>query len=213
MRDSTQTNEARARSVPPSETVKRRRKPKAPLRLSAKEYQDVIVRADSQRAHDKRGHSAAILALVQEVGGERKVRCRPTYPEQIEQIRAMEWLDAHLPDDAMAFHHASAPHKSAVHAAFLKAMGWKDGMPDVEVIRFGMSVYFEFKRPPKVLASGKLSKAKPRVKKNQIERIAQLRRCGCRVEVVQTLEEMARHLVAWNFIAVDLLSQLPPQAF
>lgn len=72
-----------------------------------------------------------------------------------------------------------------------RAMGQLKGMSDVVIVGPGPMVFvLELKRPPAVLPSGKLSKAKPRASDDQVAVLERLAACGCHTLVSNNLDEI-----------------------
>lgn len=96
------------------------------------------------------------------------------------------------------FHPANGEARSAITGAKLKAMGVKAGAPDCMIFSrgavqggsegFGPSLAIELKA---IDAKGKRPKPRP----NQLEWHERLRRCGWRVEVCYTMDEVLAVLI------------------
>lgn len=122
---------------------------------------------------------------------------------------AVAYLRANLPKPWFCAHVPNGGGRSKAEAAILKALGVLAGMPDLLI--FGPERYhpdggclstptsviaIEFKAPPRVLPSGKVSKARARLSSPQLARQADLGACGVPYLVVDDLADMIQALKA-----------------
>jgi len=75
-----------------------------------------------------------------------------------------------------------------------KAMGRVAGIPDLFVLHNGRLHGIELKRPPKTLASGKVSKAKPVTSDAQDDAMRRLMIAGAPCRVCRSIDEVADFL-------------------
>ena len=114
-------------------------------------------------------------------------------PEDALQISVVDYLTR---NNLFAFHIKNQGKWSAAYGAKLKRMGRKAGMPDLQVIAPQSDklprgiLWIECKRPPQILPSVKVSKAKPRVDEDQEAFIADCTSRGMPVLIVRTLDEL-----------------------
>lgn len=109
--------------------------------------------------------------------------------EQTMQIALIRDLRAVLAPSVFLTHIPSgfiAGRGGPLRGAFLKAMGLVPGLPDLMLLHEGVVYFLEVKAP-----KGKLSPA-------QAECHIGLRRAGCHVEVVKSLDEALNCLTIWN---------------
>lgn len=76
----------------------------------------------------------------------------------------------------------------------MQATGTLAGIPDLFVLHGGRLHGIELKRPPKTLASGKASSAKPAVSEAQTEIMRRLAIAGAPCRVCRSVEEVAAFL-------------------
>ena len=108
---------------------------------------------------------------------------------------AVVYLRAHLPKPWLVAHPANGGARSKAEAGIFKALGVLAGFPDLLIIGPNRTlVTIEFKAPPKRLASGRLSSAKPRLNPAQRAIQADLGACGVPYLVIDDLTEMIRAL-------------------
>lgn len=87
------------------------------------------------------------------------------------------WLSIALPDDAVSFHVPNGARLGARQVWQMKAAGMVAGIPDRVVVWNGLAFFMEIKGP-----KGRLSEA-------QIEMHERLRRTGCPVAVVRSIDD------------------------
>lgn len=134
-------------------------------------------------------------------------------PEQDLQINLVSALRRLLPEPWLVVHVPNGGGRSKAEAGIFKAMGVLAGFPDLLVIgphvaptivpeaeikfggrglvmhQFARVIAIELKAPPKMLKSGKPSKAKASLSDAQREVIATLGQCGIPTLVVHSLPE------------------------
>ena len=131
-------------------------------------------------------------------------------PEQALQIQLVSALRQLLPKPWLVVHVPNGGGRSKAEAGIFKAMGVLAGFPDLLVIgpRMGIKlgggepdvavvrsqtmpnvIALELKAPPKMLKSGKPSKAKANLSDAQRDVIATLGQCGIPTLVVHSLPE------------------------
>lgn len=114
---------------------------------------------------------------------------RRTGPEDSLQMAVVSTLECaglwpvHVPNQGK---------RSWGYGAELKRMGLWTGFPDLLVFGpgCGLIAAIELKAPPKMLKSGKLSKAKPDVRKSQEDALARLNECGVPTLVCRSIPEV-----------------------
>jgi hypothetical protein len=108
-------------------------------------------------------------------------------PEESLHRAAVQWLTATLPAPWWFAHVPNGGARSKAEAGILKAMGVQAGMPDLLLFGPSRVIAVELKAPPRRLASGKLSAAKPAVSEAQRACIAKLSACGVPVLIIRDL--------------------------
>lgn len=99
--------------------------------------------------------------------------------EQNTQIAVVQFLDMALIPPAFAFHVPNGGQRTKTEAKILKAMGVKDGVPDLFIVAPGNTV-----------VAIEMKAAKGRARNGQDERMAALRACGIPTAVCRTLDEV-----------------------
>lgn len=133
--------------------------------------------------------------------------------EESLQRQLVAYLRATLPKPWLVFAIPNGGGRSKAEAGILKATGVLAGVPDLLVVGprsmadhtilvtpFGrvetwpQVIALELKAPPKMLQSGKTSKAKPSVSEAQRDVIAELGECGIPTLIVRDLDEAVEAL-------------------
>lgn len=116
-------------------------------------------------------------------------------PEEILHKAVARFLDSALLAPAVWW---CTPNQKGTRSTFeqqlLVEMGVKDGIPDIFVLHNGLLLGPELKAPPKILPSGNISKAKPRLSDEQRAMHLRLVAAGAKTAVCQSIEEVERFL-------------------
>ncbi len=110
---------------------------------------------------------------------------RRKHPEDDLHITVAQYLDVALPEDAV-WTTIPAGGGGEIRGAKLKAMGYRKGWPDIEIVWEGMAHYIELK------ISGKYPGADQKKCHNN------LRSAGARVAVCHRIEEVEGTLRGWG---------------
>jgi len=122
------------------------------------------------------------------------MRKRRARAEDALQRSVASFLDVALPWDACWFAVPNGGGRSKVEAAILRATGTKAGAPDLMVFHNCRAYGVEIKAPPKMLKSGRLSRAKPRTSDDQDAMHAKLHRAGVTVTIARSIDDVASFL-------------------
>lgn len=106
------------------------------------------------------------------------------------QKTVVTFLARMLPTAAVAWATPNGGSRHRLEAVKLKATGSLAGIPDLFVFYEGKLIGLELKRPPKLLTSGKVSKAKPVVSDAQTDVHARLNRAGAQCFVCRSVGEV-----------------------
>jgi len=120
-------------------------------------------------------------------------------PEETFHRQVVTFLAAALGPETWFCHPANGGRRSKAEAGIFKALGVKPGTPDILIIHAGRAYWIELKAPPKILASGAESKAKPRISADQYDTLNDLFVAGCEVCVCRSIDEVESALLGWGF--------------
>ena len=102
------------------------------------------------------------------------------------ELLITNFLNAALPQDAMHFHIANEGKRGRRQQAEFKKAGGKAGVPDRCILWRGNAYFLEAKKP-----GGKLNA-------DQHKLIPQIKRAGCPVEVVRSVDDARAALISWG---------------
>lgn len=125
-----------------------------------------------------------------------KIRRRITArPEERLHLDVAAWLDLAIVEPAVWW---CTPNQRGTRKKWeqmlLKALGVKPGIPDIFVLHGGLLLGPELKKPPEMLPSGKVSKAKPRLSDEQAKMHKRLIAAGAKTAVCQSIAEVESFL-------------------